>query len=240
MNKNQTYKFIGLFAMTAILSACDYNDDDNNNADSSAETVEVVETTESYVYEVTLLNITQGQMFSPPALTTHASNVTMWEAGQSASVALERIAEGGDSSEFIVQDGVEHSVVGDSGLAPGESQTLTLELSASDSMSISLASMLGNTNDGFTGITNLDISNIALDESYQQTLMGYDAGTEENDELAVPGVGGEAFNASREGDVDRVAVHAGILTEHELSSSILLPEHKFDNPTAQLIITRVQ
>jgi len=237
MKKNQKYKFIGLLAMTAVLSACDYNDDDN---DSVGNDVEAVETTESYVYEVTFTNITQGQMFSPPALTTHASGVTMWQAGESASVALERIAEGGDSSEFIVQDGVEHSVVGDSGLAPGESQTLTLELTPTDSMSISLASMLGNTNDGFTGITNLDISNIGLDQSYQQTLMGYDAGTEKNDEIEVPGVGGEAFNASRSGDVDRVAVHAGILTEHELSGSILLPEHKFDNPTAQLIITRVQ
>lgn len=235
MRKNQTYKFIGLFAMTAILSACDYNDNDSADND-----IETGDTAESYVYEVTLSNITQGQIFSPPALTTHAAGVTLWEAGKTASVALETLAESGDSSELIALNSIEQSQVGSSGIAPGDAQTFTLELSDSDSMSISLASMLVNTNDGFTGITNLDISNLALDESYQQTLMTYDAGTEENDELAVPGVGGEAFNASREGDVDRVAVHAGILTEHELSSSILQPEHKFDNPTAQLIITRVQ
>lgn len=237
MNMNQTFKLVGLMAMTAMLSACDLDGDDNYSAN---DTVDPVETPQTYVYEVTLTNITQGQMLSPPAVITHAAGVTLWEAGEPASVALEMLAESGDSSELVALSDVEHSVASESGIAPGDSQTLTLELSDTDSMSLSLASMLGITNDAFTGVTDLDISGLELNESYQQSLMAYDAGTEENDEIAVPGIGGEGFNASREGDVDRVAVHGGILTELELATSLLLPEHKFDNPTAQLIITRVQ
>ncbi|MEG3767184.1 spondin domain-containing protein [Alteromonas sp. 14N.309.X.WAT.G.H12] len=237
MKKIQTFKLVGLIAMTAILSACDLDGNDHASAD---DTVEPIETPQTYVYEVTLTNITQGQMISPPAVITHAAGVKLWEAGEPASVALEMLAESGDSSELVALPDVEHSVASETGLAPGESQTLTLELSDTDSMSLSLAVMLGITNDAFTGVTDLDISGLELNESYQQSLMAYDAGTEENDEIAVPGIGGEGFNASREGDVDRVAVHAGILTELELATSLLLPEHKFDNPTAQLIITRVQ
>lgn len=235
MKINQKYKFIGLLSMTALLSACDYNDNDSADTDDQE-----AETTLPYIYEITLKNITQGQIFSPPALTTHASGITLWEAGQTASVALEKLAEAGDSSELITLSGIEYSQVSSDAVQPGGSQTWTLELESEDSMSMSLAAMLINTNDGFTGITDMDLSDLAIDDSYKQTLMVYDAGTEENDEVEVPGSGGEAYNSSRSGDVDRVAVHAGVLTENELSDSVLLTEHKFDNPAAQLIITRVQ
>jgi hypothetical protein len=233
MKNFKKQKLIGLLALTSVLSACDYNDND------SGEDVGLVET-ETPIYEVTLMNITQGQIFSPPTLTTHAAGMKLWQAGETASVALETLAESGDTSQLNVLTGIESSQVSSSAVMPGEGYNWTLELAQGSSSTISIATMLINTNDGFTGITDMDLSGLSLGDSYQKMLMVYDAGTEENDEVAIPGSGGEAFNASRSGDVDRVFVHAGVLTEHELSGSLLSAEHKFDNPAGKLIIKRVQ
>lgn len=237
MKNFKKQKLFGLLALTTLLTACDYNDDDSTAIDSEDDNIEVVS---SSIYEVTLSNITQGQIFSPPALMTHSAGLTLWQAGESASLALEALAEGGDSSQFIAMTDIENSQVSPSAVMPGESYSWTLELTEESATNISLATMLINTNDGFTGITDMDISALSLDDSYKKLLMVYDAGTEENDEIEVPGSGGEAFNTSRSGDLDRVYVHAGVLTEHELSGSVLSAEHKFDNPAAKLIIKRVQ
>tara|TARA_R110001583_G_scaffold8952_3_gene42263 strand:+ start:7627 stop:8346 length:720 start_codon:yes stop_codon:yes gene_type:complete len=239
MKNFKKQKLFGLFALTTLLTACDYNDNDGVNTviDSEEDNIEVVT---SSIYEVTLSNITQGQIFSPPALTTHQAGMKLWQAGETASIALETLAESGDSSQLITLTGIESSQVSPSAVMPGDAYNWTLELAQDASKSISVATMLINTNDGFTGITDMDLSSLALGDSYQKMLMVYDAGTEENDEIAIPGSGGEAFNASRSGDVDRVYAHAGVLTEHELSGSLLSAEHKFDNPAGKLIIKRVQ
>ncbi|MCG6202936.1 spondin domain-containing protein [Psychromonas antarctica] len=194
----------------------------------------------SSIYEVSLTNITQGQIFSPPAVLAHTPKMPLWTAGASASVALEALAEGGDTSQLSALPGIEKSIASTGPILPGETMNWTVELSEMDAQALSLATMLINTNDGFTGLTDMDLSSLAMGESYQKMLIVYDAGTEMNDEIAMPGSGGEAFNTSRMGDVDRVYAHAGVLTSLELSSSVLLPEHKFDNPAGKLIIKRVQ
>ncbi|WP_413701915.1 spondin domain-containing protein [Psychromonas sp. KJ10-10] len=229
MKNLKKQKLVGLVALTTLLTACDYND--SNAVASEEDNIEVVA---SSIYEITLTNITQGQIFSPPALTTHQAGLKLWQAGESASLAIEALAEGGDSSQLITISGIENSQVSPSAVVPGESYNWTLELAEGSATNISLATMLINTNDGFTGITDMDISSLSLDDSYQKMLTVYDAGTEENDEIEVPGSGGEAFNASRSGDVDRVYAHAGVLTEHELSGSVLSAEHKFDNPVRKI------
>ena len=226
--KRQNYRYLGLLALTAAISACNDNDDNS------------VVMPQPYIYEVTLINITQGQIFSPPALTTHAAGMKLWQAGETASLALETLAEGGDTSQLIALSGIQQSQVSSTAVMPGEMQTWTLELEQGAGLSVSLATMLINTNDGFTGFTDMDLSALALGDSYQKMLMVYDAGTEMNDEMAMPGSGGEAFNASRSGDVNRVYAHAGVLTAHELTGSVLLAEHKFDNPAGKFIIKRMQ
>ena len=222
--KGQSYRYLSLLAITAALSACD-----NNNA-----------VVQPFVYEVTLTNITKGQIFSPPLLTTHTAGMKLWKTGESASIALEALAEGGDSSQLSALTGINKSQVSSTAVKPGDMYTWTLELDPSATLSVSLATMLINSNDAFTGFTDMDLSLLALGDSYQKMLIVYDAGTEFNDEIAMPGSGGEGFNASRSGDVDRVYAHAGILTQHELADSLLLTEHKFDNPAAKLIIKRLQ
>ncbi|HEY7867360.1 MAG TPA: spondin domain-containing protein [Psychromonas sp.] len=220
-------KYLALLALTATLAACHHNNDNSDNA-------------KPFIYEVTLLNITQGQIFSPPALMTHAAKMKLWQAGETASLALEKLAEGGDASELSALSGIHQSQISGTPVTPGDSISWTLEIKKGAPFSVSLATMLINTNDGFTGFTDMDLSSLALGDSYQKMLAVYDAGTEMNNEVAVPGLGGEGFNASRIGDVNRVYVHAGVLTTHELSGSNLLPEHKFDNPAGKLTIKRMQ
>jgi hypothetical protein len=233
--KKQNVKYAGLLALTIALSACDHND--NNSGNDNDDSVDIVA---PHIYEVTLMNITQGQIFSPPALTTHVAGMKLWQTGEPASVALETLAEGGDTSQLVALAGIEQSHVTSGAVIPGELQKWTLEINQDEASNISLATMLINTNDGFIGITDMNLSTIVLGDSYQKMLIVYDAGTEVNDEISMPGAGGEAFNASRNGDVNRVYAHAGVLTEHDLSSSLLLAEHKFDNPAGKLIIKRVQ
>ncbi len=66
--------------------------------------------------------------------------------------------------------------------------------------------MLVNTNDAFTGMTAINISDLAIGDNITMLAVAYDAGTEGNSEVAetIPGSagGGEGFNAARN-DVDR-------------------------------------
>jgi len=102
--------------------------------------------------------------------------------------------------------------------------------------------MLVNTNDGFAGISQYDVSSLHVSDSVKLYLNVYDAGTEENSEtsLSVAGLGGEGFNMSRETQ-DLVSLHSGVISQDDgLSSSGLSAMHKFNNPAAMLIITRTQ
>jgi len=156
------------------------------------------------------------------------------------------LAEGGDNSTFISDDAA-MLMTSASGLAPvgpGGSDTLTVTADLASVMQITLASMLVNTNDAFTGTTGLDVSDLAVGESMNQTLPIYDAGTEANDELAgtIPGPvdGGEGFNAVRD-DVDFVARHPGVVTQNDgYSSSVLDESHRFDSPIAKLVVKRIK
>ncbi|KMT65069.1 spondin domain-containing protein [Catenovulum maritimum] len=222
-------KWLGLLAMMSGLSACsiDINDDDDKAP-------------MPYVYEIKLMNITQGQMFSPPILTSHNAQMQLWQAGESASIALEALAEGGDTSQISAMAGIEQSHAAAAPVAPGDMYTWTLEVEKGYAYGVSVATMLINTNDGFTGVTGIDLSKLSVGDTYSKMLNVYDAGTEMNDEIAMPGSGGEGFNSARTGDVDRVHIHPGVLTSLELSSSVLEAGHKFDNPAAKIVIKRMQ
>ena len=88
------------------------------------------------------------------------------------------------------------------------------------------------------------MSSLAVNESLSRTSFSYDAGTEANSEAAgtIPGPAdsGEGFNEMRD-DINRVAMHPGVVTQDDgLASSVLTSQYKFDNPVAQIVITRTQ
>ncbi|TPV57775.1 hypothetical protein FJ444_11435 [Aestuariibacter sp. GS-14] len=219
---------------SVLLAACDHNDNKRNTPEPEPVT---------RTYYLGLLNVTESQPFSPVTALIH-NDQRLWEVGESASVPLEILAEGGDNSELMILDGVTMAETGLAPLPPGYSEGFEFTIDEDDVAYLTVVTMLVNTNDAFTGITNKSLAELAVHDSITMMLPVYDAGTEANDEVAgtIPGPadGGEGFNAERD-DADTVSYHPGVVSSQDgLPESVLMAEHRFDNPVARLIITRVE
>lgn len=195
------------------------------------------------VYDVTLTNVTAGQPLSPPGLFLHGENSSpLWQVGVSASVALEKLAEGGDASDLQVM--YDSSWLGSSAIPPGQSHTFEVRTSKWDEHYLSLATMLVNTNDAFTGISALEIGQLAVGEKISARGAILDAGTEYNSEglgdIPGPAAGGEGFSEARD-DVGYVAYHPGVVTSLDgLADSVLTAAHKFDQGAVTIQVVRRQ
>lgn len=218
-------------ALIAGLSGC--SDSDNDNSTATAEMIE---------YEISVMNLTHSQPLSPVAVLSHQSDFKGWQIGSASSAALELLAEGGDNGDFIAMAGVEHSASGTGVILPGAAESVSLMLEDASS-SVTIATMLVNTNDAFSGVTGFDLTELNSGDSESFYLPVYDAGTESNSEMSgsIPGPadGGEGFNAARD-DVDFVARHPGVVSNQDgYDESALLAAHKFDGPVAKVTITRL-
>ncbi|AZG71988.1 spondin domain-containing protein [Shewanella livingstonensis] len=227
---------LAMLAAATLLTAC--SDDDNDTVEVTPP-APVMQT-----FTVTVTNLTANQPMSPVILASHASDAMLWNAGEMASVAIEKMAEGGDTADIAALSVINSSVNGAGMLMPGASETLTLTLAEADVASISLATMLVNTNDAFTGINSYAIADMQVDASKAMKFMAYDAGTEANSEakgtMPGPADGGEGFNASRD-DVDFVHIHPGVISMYDgLDDSVLGASHRFDNPVLAVTIMRTQ
>jgi hypothetical protein len=236
---NNFKKSIVVVALAASLAACGDNDRNEPVQVVTPPTPEPV----SYTFDVTVSNLTAGQPLSPIAVIAHTEG-TLWQIGNAASIALEAIAEGGDNSQLLALENAIANASSEGPVGPGANTTITLTTYSLEALKLSLATMMVNTNDGFTGLSALDVSSLAVGDSLTRTTVAYDAGTEANTEAAgtIPGPadGGEGFNEARD-DVNFVARHPGVVTNEDgLSGSVLSPEHKFDNPLAKVVITRTQ
>tara|TARA_Y100000034_G_C6901035_1_gene416751 strand:- start:79 stop:783 length:705 start_codon:yes stop_codon:yes gene_type:complete len=230
-------KSLIILALSAGLAAC--GDSDNNEVEVTDPVMPVM----SYEFTVQVTNLTNAQPLSPIAAIAHSEGM-LWQIGEPASAALELMAEGGDNSELLVTDFAMASSSAESPLPPGEQVTLMLSTEQLDSLKISLATMLVNTNDAFTGLNAIDVSSLAVNESLSRTSFAYDAGTEANSEAlgTIPGPAdsGEGYNEMRD-DINRVAMHPGVVSQDDgLTNSVLTSQHKFDNPVARITITRTQ
>ncbi len=230
-----------IFGTLFVFTACDNN---NNVPENTVQTqsnipnlvdnttdndTNTTEETPVLTYEVTVTNLSVAQPLAPIVVTSKS----LYTVGEAASVALEHLAEEGDNTMLLD----ETSVSGTGMILPSKSETLTFKTSTQN---LSLAGMLVNTNDGFVGLNNYDLSALQKDQSIVLSLNVYDAGTEENDELAtnIPGQNGAGFNVARESR-NSVAHHNGVLTKDDgLPSSGLNESHRFQNPFATVQITR--
>lgn len=195
-------------------------------------------------YRVKVTNLTSSQPFSTPHVLLQKSGYSLWQQGSPASVPLEKLAEGGDGSDLKTLDGVTKVESADAPLFPGQQETFTFSIRPSDQGYVGVLTMLINTNDAFTGMQNFDLSKIALGETKKFRLPAYDAGTENNTEasgtMPGPADSGIGFEPDRTGDVDFVHLHPGVITQAGgLTTSVLTYQHKFDNPVAEVIITRL-
>lgn len=219
------------------LIACSDSDDDK------VAEVELPAPQMNYEFTVEVKNLTQAQPLSPITVGLHQSG-ELWKVGESASVVLEQVAEGGDNSALLSLSLFNQTIAGEAPLMPGAAVNLSLTTPVLENQKISVISMMVNTNDGFTGLNALDVSAMDVGEVKMYSTYAYDAGTEINSEMAgtIPGPadGGEGFNAARD-DVDYVSMHPGVVSNDDgLSQSILSGYHKFDNPLMTVSITRTK
>ncbi|CAM4084550.1 spondin domain-containing protein [Shewanella aquimarina] len=221
-----------------LLSACSDNDHDNNMPEPPAPPVE-------RSFTLTVTNLTANQPMSPLALLATSNGYHAWQSGEPASLALEQLAEGGDQSGYSAEmDGIDMVVSGAGILPPGASESLTLTQVETAVSSLSLLTMLVNTNDAFSGLDAIDLSQMAVAQTQSFYTPAYDAGTEANSEIkgSIPGPadGGEGFNAGRD-DVDRVHLHPGVISQDDdLNDSVLHASHRFDNPVLRVTIQRTR
>lgn len=194
-------------------------------------------------FSITITNLTHNQPFSPVAVLLHQSG-SLWTLNQPASEALELMAESGDNSQLLSLSYADVSASGEGIVMPGGSESIEIETTVTETIQLSIATMLVNTNDAFTGRTGLDVTNLAVSESMVLVAPVYDAGTELNSESSgtIPGPadGGEGFNAIRD-DLDRVYRHPGVVTNDDgFTSSVLNQSHRFDNPAIKIEVTRTE
>jgi hypothetical protein len=201
---------------------------------------------------VVITNLTGGQPLSPTAIIVHKPTFNAFSVGTPASVELEEIAESGNSDAFLAQANTNAATFtsgkAEAGIPPGMTATIMLETSLMDAdkthLRLTALSMLGNTNDGFTGLNSIDISTLAVGESMTIDTISYDAGTEKNSESAAtvpgPAASGEGFNLMRDDSPSTVAMHSGITSKDDgLSTSALTSINRWDNPVAKITITRL-
>ena len=128
---------------------------------------------------------------------------------------------------------------------PGGSDSFELSYPAAADATLTLATMLVNTNDAFAGLGGLPVGALAVGASERFVLAAWDAGTEDNSEAAgtIPGPadGGIGFDAARDDALDAVRVHAGVVSHDDgLAGSTLGSKFRFDNPVLRVTVERVQ
>ncbi|WP_455208100.1 spondin domain-containing protein [Kaarinaea lacus] len=239
MTKYPTDKAINLpivVVLLLFLTACSH-DDDKDMMQSMA------------IYEIAVTNVTNGQPLTPIAVVAHTAGYQPWVLGNAASTGLEMLAEGGDVTQFIADADADASVVAtvsstNGPFGPGATESVMVDLMPSSSLQISVAAMLANTNDAFTGLANVAVGDLAMGHSMSMMAHVYDAGTEGNSETVAtmpgPAAGGEGFNAVRD-DTDFISIHAGVVTADDgLATSALNEDHRWLGPAAKITITRIQ
>ncbi len=190
-------------------------------------------------FEITVTNLTRGQIFSPPIAVGHDRDFSLFKLGDEASPELAALAENGDTGPLVDQiEGTYPYAVTDGPIPPGATKSLKLEISKSSPLRLlSLAGMLVGTNDAFFAAHDVRF----LGKKYITVeAPAYDAGSEQNSEKCwfIPGPpcnrsGNLHDPADPEGFVH---IHAGI---HGIRFILNPADHDWKNPVAKITIRRI-
>lgn len=192
-------------------------------------------------YEVTITNITSGQIFSPPIVITHKQDFKLFDLGEMASEELTALAEDGmtDPLAYLVDAySKTTSEVSEGPVLPGE--TVTIEIDAKPgAWYLSLAGMLVTTNDAFVAVRNMKtpLKGISVTEA-----VAYDAGSEFNSEDCdfIPGPPcGNGGVRDTEGAEGYVHIHSGIHGSGPNPDLVNPSEHDWRNPVALIKVKRI-
>jgi hypothetical protein len=204
-------------------------------------------------FEVTITNLTSGQPFTPPLVTTHENRLRLWRVGQPARFEIKEIAENGNLSPMVTELGMSARVT-DVVIAAGSvppllpGASITFNISADGrARHLSWVSMLICTNDGFTGRQLIPLPT-KIGGTKVRYANSYDAGTEINTEdfadmvppcpslTGVPSTDpGTGMSDPALAENGRVLPHPGVAGGNDLDPTI----HDWSDPTAMLSITRV-
>lgn len=192
-------------------------------------------------YDVTITNITQDQIFSPPVVATHRDGTGIFTAGESAGMELRMLAEDGLADPLVAlleADPDVLSVAAAPGpVMPGESVTLQVQ-SHPRYGRLSAVGMLVTTNDGFFGVDGHEMAILPwLAPSGPILAPAYDAGTEANNEDCgfIPGPPcGNPGVPDTDGAEGFVAVHPGVHGIGDLDAAVW----DWRNPVAKITVTR--
>lgn len=203
--------------------------------------VGVASADDNRAFEVTVTNITKGEVFTPIMVAAHRHGVKLFEIGEPVDQDLEILAESGNTaplSSSLLNSGLALDVVTANGpLLPGHSVTLRVRTNKHNTH-VSVASMLVPSNDAFFAVNG--IHGPRGNKSKTVYSPAYDAGSEVNDELCdnIPGppfaCTGEGFNT--ESGEGYVFIHPGIQGNGDLDSAT----YDWNNPVAKITIKRIR
>ena len=251
--KTKLIKLSAIALTTALVVSCGSDNDSDSGNSTQAE------------YAVTITNLTYAQPFSPASIVAHQPGYQPFVAGEAASVALEQLAEGGSATQLLDEARAANEFLDaqeGAGVAPrsiGTVTTLTVPSSEVENLKLSALTMLIDTNDAFTGLNAMDISNMAVGQQKVFMTVSWDSGTEANTETAdsMPGPAAQAaggggasagFSEVRDDTADIVHIHRGVVTNANaadpsmegLTTSILDEGARWDNPTAKILVERIR
>ena len=187
--------------------------------------------------DVTIVNLTTDQPFSPPLLVSHNAEFELFTAGTEASDGLELMAEDGDPSGLLSEiegdANVNQTVAASGPIAPGGSLTMSIDVDRNFKY-ISSAGMLVNTNDSFFGLNGIEL--LRRKSSITAMAPAYESGTEQNNEECafIPGpfCTDSTTGGAEENGV--IIINNGV---HGIGD--LIPElHDWRNPVAMITIKR--
>jgi len=189
------------------------------------------------VFEVTITNITRGQIFAPALLATHNNSASVFTPGGVASSDLATLAEDGDTSLLLASLALDANVLdvqaGAGMIHPGMSETILITSDVAHPF-ISVAGMMVSTNDTFYGADSA-----LLPLRYDQHMVpAWDAGSEANSEdcAFIPGppcgMGGVHDAAVAEGFIH---ISNGIHGK----GGVAADEYDWRNPVARVTVQRI-
>ena len=235
----------------------DTTGDDTTDDGTTDDGTTDVEMPVSQMFEITLTNLTEGvhgesgQTLSPAIFAAHAAGVKLAVVGEPANDAIVMLAEGGSTAgleALAAAAGANVQIAMNADMTrrytmPGQSSTVTITADMVNS-SLSVGSMLVSTNDAFIALIDeplFDADGMPVSKTIE--LMAYDAGSEDNTEMAsdIPGPLGLDAEVDPPGSNARVPTEDGVIAAHPgiQGGADVSDAFAWTEPTATLTITPV-
>ncbi len=190
-------------------------------------------------FDVTITNLTKGQIISPPVVAAHDPDIAIFQVGAAAADELAALAEDAAADGLIAlleSVGADVEQAG-SGIPPGGRVTIRIEATGVNRV-ISAVGMLVTTNDAFFGLNSVR----PRGRSTTFRVPAYDAGSEANNEDCAFIPGPPCGNAGVRDSDDAegfVHIHNGVHGIAEALGGLVPSRDDWRNPVAQITVTRV-